>query len=102
MAIDWNAYTEFDKFIADVNRIRVMTFDTNPNEWMNAKCTCPSYMKHFMCKHVVAVAFRLKILTPVENDPDDEPLKPNKARGRPKKVPKGLTKGTCINLWSFK
>lgn len=93
-AMDWSAFTDFDKFIEAANSIRMITFSQDPKEWTNARCTCQSYMDDFMCKHILAIAFRLKIIQPVETDEDDVPLKPNKKRGRPKKVPKGLAKST--------
>lgn len=87
----WNGFQNFDDFVAAVNSIRIITFDADARNWKNASCTCKDYIKRFSCKHIVAIALRLKILAPLV-DPDDEPIKPNKKKGRPKKFSKGLRK----------
>lgn len=88
--IEWDKFEEFDKFIEAANSMRVITFPGGVVDWKNAKCTCSEYIKEFMCKHIIAVAVRVKVLKP-DTDPDDEPLKPNRKKGRPKKFTKGLS-----------
>ncbi|CAF2112912.1 unnamed protein product, partial [Rotaria magnacalcarata] len=36
----------------------------NPEKWKEATCTCPSFMKNFVCKHTVGISIILKYCKP--------------------------------------
>lgn len=83
----------FDDFIVNMKSIYQMTFsDETCNDWINATCTCAAHFKNNMCKHILAVAYRLDVLPP----PDSllkkiETPAPKKNRpGRPPKATKAL------------
>lgn len=89
--IEWDAFQHFDELIQAVNSMRIVEFPNGVADWKHAKCTCKGYIKDFMCSHILSIAFRVQILKP-DIHPDDEPLKPNKKKGRPKKSDKALAK----------
>jgi len=37
---------------------------TNDFNWKQSKYTCPSFLKNFICKHIVGMAIRLKYCKP--------------------------------------
>lgn len=87
--IEWNKFKDFNDLVEAAENMRVIEFTPSPSNWKQAKCSCQGYVKKFMCKHIIAIAFRVKVLQQ-DIDPDDQPLKPNNKRGRPKKASKGL------------
>lgn len=64
---DWSSFENFDQLIAASQEIHCVTIDTSSNDWQTAKCTCPAYGKEYICKHVMALMYRLKILKRPEN-----------------------------------
>lgn len=83
----------FDDFKQNAFSFYQIVFESEAKEWKNSTCTCPAFGKYYMCKHVIAIAFRLRILSnDMLSDPDYQPLVPKKKRGRPKKASKGLSK----------
>lgn len=81
-------YDSFDAYVDNWTRIYKLTFDADPKQWKNSHCTCPAFAQSFMCRHIVCVAYKLKILKRPKNDL----LAPNSKRGRPKNATKGLSK----------
>lgn len=79
-------YDCFDDYCDSWSQIYRLTFETDPTQWMNSHCTCPSFAQSFMCKHIVCVAYKLNILQRPKNDQ----IAPNSKRGRPKNASKGL------------
>lgn len=87
--IDWkNGFDSFDEFYKDASDIYCVTFEQDTSKWKNATCTCVANSKCFMCKHILAQCFRLKIIK-MKTD-EDEYLSPNTKKGRHKKAVKGL------------
>lgn len=78
----------FDDYCKHLSQIYHLTFETNPDEWMNSHCTCPAFASSFMCKHIVCVAYKLQIL----RTPKNNLLAPNAKCGRPKNATKGLSR----------
>jgi len=60
----WNRHTKctwrnFDVFALEESRIwYVELFDSN---WKLGKCSCPHFLKHFMCKHLIALSASLEL-----------------------------------------
>jgi len=91
----------------DVNRYesgRFNTFDTyrsvqfgmwrvslpnEPEEWRKGICTCPSFLKNYICKHVIGMAIRLKYCKPPPEAKNVE-IGVKRKRGRPAKAKKAL------------
>lgn len=58
-------------------------------EWRKAKCSCPAFLKNYICKHVVGMGIRLKRREPppaAKTVPTEEKRK----RGRPAKAKPAL------------
>lgn len=77
----------YDEFIKSIFQIYQIKFDENAANWKSATCTCPSFYKKFICKHIIATAFKLKILN---HDENDEPIEKKRKRGRPKLASQAL------------
>lgn len=61
--IDWEIdFDSFDEFTKAVSDIHCVEFQNDPNKWMDAVCICPAFSREFMCKHILCIAFRTKIL----------------------------------------
>lgn len=83
-------YDSFDDFKAKAFAIHQITFPTNPDEWKNSTCTCPMFYLKYMCKHIVAMAYRLEIIKkPTPPSKADMPLE-RKRKGRPPKATPAL------------
>lgn len=81
-------YDSFDAYCENWVQIYKLTFDMDPAQWKNSHCTCPAFAQYFMCKHIVCIAYKLKILKRPKNDL----IVANSKRGRPKNATKGLSK----------
>lgn len=59
------------------------------NNWRKGTCTCPSFYKKFICKHLVGMAMRYKLVEP-PLAAKSVPLGQKRKRGRPKKAKHAL------------
>lgn len=83
---DTNAnHATFPEFVEHMFDFYVIKFDNDPANWTNSSCSCPAYAKRFMCKHILCIAFKLKLLSSISM----EALEPNKGAGAPAKAPRG-------------
>lgn len=73
-------FTTFDHFVKSFN-IWCVDRD-NCQDWKQAKCTCPSFLKEYICKHVVGLAIRLKEVSP-PLIAKSVPIGQKRKRGRP-------------------
>lgn len=83
----------FDDFVKNAYSIYKMTFaDETVNDWIHAKCTCPAYAKDYMCKHILAVAYRMEALSPPDSllKQIETPAPKKNPVGRPRKATKAL------------
>lgn len=54
----------------DINCMKELAFSVweiilpKDDNWSNGTCSCPFFMKNFMCKHLVGLAIRLKLVKP--------------------------------------
>lgn len=84
-------YNSFDDFSQNVYKLYEVEFPKEVDQWTKSKCSCASFGKFYICKHIVGIAYRLGILEPEENASRfDLPLEPKKSRGRPKKASRAL------------
>lgn len=85
-------FQDFDDFVANAFTMYEATFDIDPANWKNAKCSCVSYLQNYMCKHVIGICFRLGILDTPDNllREAEEPIGHKPRRGRPRKATAAL------------
>lgn len=83
----WNSFGEYVEY----GFHQFYLIHLSKSNWkVNSRCTCPSFLKQFMCKHIIATAIREKLMevTPTMNPT----LLANGRikRGRPKNASKAL------------
>jgi hypothetical protein len=66
-----------------------LTIPINQKDWRNGRCSCPNFMKEYICKHLIGLAIRLKLVN-VPPEAKDVAIGAKKKRGRPKKSTKAL------------
>lgn len=81
----WKTFNEFKQR----SQLGWQTYIQDADEWINCSCSCPSYMKKFVCKHMVGLAIRLKFVTP-PLEAKALPLNQKRKRVRPSKAKKAL------------
>lgn len=60
-------------------------------DWKKSTCTCLSFFKTYMCKHVMSMAF-MKGLTEIPPEANTGIMGPKPKRGRPSRSQKALLK----------
>ena len=58
-------------------------------KWKEGTCTCPCFLKKYMCKHVIGLSIRLKYVKPLPAA-KQVPIGEKRKRGRPNKSSKAL------------
>jgi hypothetical protein len=82
-----NKWTIFNQFKKSFD-IWCMEFDNN-SDWKKSKCNCPAFLKHYICKHIVGIAIRLKYCKPPPAA-KTMPIGEKRKRGRPAKAKPAL------------
>src|ERR1700710_514569 len=73
----------FDEFIQSEWTIWKVTFIEN--DWKKSVCTCPVFQKENLCKHLLAIASKMKkLLFPNAVTVDEVPIGQLRPWGRPK------------------
>lgn len=67
----------------------VLPMNVNDNNYLHGHCDCPFYLKNFVCKHLIGLAIRLKIVAPPV-EAKNVPLGQKRKRGRPSKAQQAL------------
>jgi len=70
-------------------KIWCLCLSNNPEELRTATCTCPSFLKNYICKHVIGMSIRLKYCKPPPEAKNVE-IGTKRKRGRPSKARKAL------------
>ncbi|KAL0871027.1 hypothetical protein ABMA27_004837 [Loxostege sticticalis] len=73
---------KFDEFIEQLFSKWEIILPNNREEWTQGTCTCPTFHKMYMCKHIIGLAIRLKYAVQTKNIP----LGQKRKRGRPLKA----------------
>lgn len=97
--IDFNrtVYESWDHFKDNAFKMWKVTLPDDKNNWLQeSTCTCPAFDAKYVCKHIVFIAVKLKLLQPStaptgEANYDNEPLFQLK-KGRPKRAGPALEK----------
>jgi hypothetical protein len=79
----------FDTYKSVYFNIWCVCLSDNPEEWRTATCTCPSFLKNYICKHVIGMSIRLKYCKPPPEAKNVE-VGTKRKRGRPSKARKAL------------
>ncbi len=66
-----------------------MQLPNDETRWKEGRCSCPSFFKTFLCKHIIGLAIRLKYVKPPP-EAKQIPIGEKRKRGRPKKAGKAL------------
>lgn len=83
-----HVYESFEDYKARAFSMHRITFGEDATQWMsNAECTCPSFSKSYICKHVIAFALKLKLIK--TSSKFDQPMA-RKSKSRPKKTTPAL------------
>lgn len=80
--INWETFDEFKEFYFNE---WTTTLSNDPEKWSSGTCTCPTFMKEFICKHVVGIALRLKYVQ-APFAARHFPIGEKRKRGRPAKA----------------
>lgn len=54
----------FDTYKYVYFKIWCLCLSNNPEEWRASACTCPFFLKNYICKHVIGMSIRLKYCKP--------------------------------------
>lgn len=83
--MNWNTFDEF-KIIAF--QVWIVNLPEAEN-WINGSCTCPAFLKKYICKHLVGLAIRKKFVKPPPAA-KQIPIGNKRKRGRPKLATRAL------------
>lgn len=84
----FHSFDSFKKFLFDMWMIKLCKSKEGV-AWNECSCTCPSFQKRYICKHVLGIAMKLKLLEP-PSEAKSVPIGGKRKRGRPKKSSKAL------------
>jgi uncharacterized Zn finger protein len=82
-------YNTFDQFKKRAFVVWIVNVPTDGDKWKDGKCTCPSFLKKYMCKHVIGLSIRLKYVKPPPAA-KQVPIGQKRKRGRPSVATKAL------------
>ena len=83
----WNTFDQFKKRAFSV---WIIDLPKDTSKWhAEGTCTCPQFLKKFICKHVVGIALRLKYCK-APPEAKNVPLGQKRKPGRPSKAKKAL------------
>lgn len=78
----WNT---FEQFKSRAFKVWVTQLPIDGNEWKNRRCTCPKYLKTYICKHNVGLAIRFRHVR-APPAAKDVPIGEKRKRGRQRKL----------------
>ena len=82
-------WSTFDDFKVKAFTVWFVIRPRNNENWHAGSCTCPYFLKRFVCKHLLGLAIRLK-LTSAPPAAKNVPIGEKRRRGRPKKTSRAL------------
>ena len=82
-------WSTFDDFKVKAFTVWFVIRPQNNENWHAGSCTCPYFLKCFVCKHLLGLALRLK-LTSAPPAEKNVPVREKRRRGRPKKTSRAL------------
>jgi len=80
LEMHWNS---FDQFKRRAFKVWIVDLPKEKDKWINGYCTCPAFLKKYVCKHIIGLAIRLKYVKPPPAA-KQIPIGEQRKRGRPK------------------
>ena len=93
----WNTFEQFKKRAFSV---WIVSLVPKSETWREGTCTCPNFLKKYMCKHLIGMAIRLKLAKPPPAA-KNVPINEKRQRGRPKFATKALLKDLLFFKFFF-
>ena len=81
-------WSTFEQFKRRAFSVWIVTFP-NDADWINGSCTCRDYFKKYVCKHMVELTIRNKLVK-VPLAAKQVPIGEKRSRGRPKLATQAL------------
>lgn len=78
---EWNSFDEF-KILNFACHDVTFPMPYTKDNWREGKCTCSTFLKTFICEHVVGISLRMKFAT-APDEAKSIPLGQKRKRGRP-------------------
>lgn len=90
---DSNAWTDFDCFRSEAFSFNDTSFNypISRENWLSAQCDCGDFFKLFMCRHIIGIGLRMKVIT-APAEAKNIPIGQKRKRGRPAKAKRALVK----------
>ncbi|XP_077298239.1 uncharacterized protein LOC143919681 [Arctopsyche grandis] len=79
----------FDEYLKNKGSYYTLTLPIDNDKWEDGECTCPMFLKNYMCKHLLGIAIRLKFVRPPPEAKNLE-IGMKRKRGRPSRTKKTL------------
>ena len=79
----------FDTYKSVYFKIWRVCLSNDSEEWKKGTCTCPSFLKNYICKHIIGMSIRLKYCKPPPEAKNVD-IGSKRKRGRPCKARKAL------------
>ncbi|XP_077282967.1 uncharacterized protein LOC143908979 [Arctopsyche grandis] len=79
----------FDGYLKKKGSYYTLTLPIDNDKWEDGECSCPHFLKTYMCKHLLGVAIRLKFVRPPPEAKNLD-IGMKRKRGRPPKAKKAL------------
>lgn len=84
--LEWKTFNDFK-----TNAFMGWSTVVPQNNWIEGRCNCPSFLKDYMCKHIVGIAIRRQFFK-VPFEAKQIPIGQKRKRGRPKLAKRALIK----------
>lgn len=82
-------YKTFDEFAKKaINTVWKVSFPKTIGDWYEATCSCPSFCKNYMCKHIISIARELDVIVDPKPNYHNKALFGKPKKGKPKKASK--------------
>jgi hypothetical protein len=80
-------WRNFDSYVKAQSRLWYL--EMTDDDWEKATCTCPIFLKQYVCKHILGIAIRLKMYS-IPDVAKSVPIGEKRKRGRPALAKKAL------------
>ena len=80
---------DFDEYIKKKGSYYYLTLPVDDDKWKDGDCTCPMFLKNYMCKHLLGIAIQCKLVHPPPEAKNLE-IGTKQKRGRKKKKKKAF------------
>ena len=75
-------WDSFDEFLSSFQQLRIIKL--NEENWKLSTCTCPSWFKHYMCKHIIGISYYQGLFDEFPIEACEIALGKSRPPGRPK------------------